>query len=210
MNELALRFCEIQNYWILLRPRQIILQLLKGQRVLDVCCGGGDLSSLLVSVGCHVVGVDNSSRMVLYARQKCIDAEFMIMDACAMPFTNEFDAAVISLALHSLSKPNREKVWDSMVRAVRPGGHLIALDFTLPKHINLFSRIISKMIEQDESKFRKSHPEHYENYQGFIQSGGLRDWILSQKEIIDLQHYYWGGTIELVVCRNINSEGYEK
>jgi ubiquinone/menaquinone biosynthesis C-methylase UbiE len=51
------------NRWILARPRQKIVQLLKGQRVLDVCCGTGNLTAMLAAAGCQAVGVDRSATM---------------------------------------------------------------------------------------------------------------------------------------------------
>ena len=90
------------NRWLLLRPRQRIVQLLKGQRVLDVCCGTGNLTAMLVAAGCQVVGVDSSPTMLSHARRKHIAAEFKQMDATQLPFNHEFDAAVISIALHEM------------------------------------------------------------------------------------------------------------
>ena len=133
MGKLAQRVCEFENHWLFLRPRQVIAELLRGQRVLDVCCGSGDWSAELAAARCQVVGIDSSSTMVAYAREKRTAARFKVMDATAMPFEFEFDAAVISLALHALSAPVRQAVWESMVHAVTPGGRLIALDYTLPR-----------------------------------------------------------------------------
>ncbi len=141
---------DVINRWLLLRPRQRIVQLLKGQRVLDVCCGTGNLTAMLVAAGCQVVGVDNSPTMLSHARQKHIAAEFKQMDAVQLPFDHEFDAAVISIALHEMPQQVREKVWESMRRAVRPGGRLIALDFAIPDRNNLQARITGDLIEQDE------------------------------------------------------------
>ena len=202
MRDLGLRFNEFQNHWIFLRPRQIIAELLRGQRVLDVCCGSGDLSAELAAAGCAVVGVDSSSTMVSFARQKRIAAVFELMDAAAMPFRHEFDAAVISLALHALSTPVRQEVWESMSRAVRQGGRLIALDYSLPQHSGLLARIAYAIIERDERGFLKSHPEHYHNFREFMQAGGLRAWVTAREESIERQHDYWGATVELVVCRH--------
>jgi ubiquinone/menaquinone biosynthesis C-methylase UbiE len=201
MGKLALRLCEFENYWIFWRPRRIMTELLQGQRVLDVCCGSGDLSAELAAAGCQVVGIDTSSRMLAYARQKRIAAEFEWMDASAMPFQHEFDAAVISLALHALSAPLREAVWASMRRAVRPGGRLIALDYTPPQRSTLSARAVYTIIEQDERSFLKSDPEHYQHFQEFMHNGGLRAWVLAREENIERQHDYWGGTVELAVWR---------
>ena len=201
MGKLALRLCEFENYWIFWRPRRIMTELLQGQRVLDVCCGSGDLSAELAAAGCQVVGIDTSSRMLAYARQKRIAATFDWMDAAAMPFRREFDAAVISLALHALSAPLRGGVWECMRRAVRPGGRLIALDYTPPQRSTLFARTVYSIIDQDERAFLKSDPEHHQNFQEFMQNGGLRAWVLAREKNIERQHDYWGGTIELAVCR---------
>jgi hypothetical protein len=35
----------------------------------------------------------------------------------------------------------------------------------------------------------------------FMQRGGLRAWILAQQQDIERQQDYWGGNIELAVCR---------
>lgn len=106
-----LKFADVLNRLMLLRPRQKIVQLLKGQRVLDVCCGTGNLTAMLVAAGCQAVGIDSSPTMLSHARRKHIAAEFEQMDAIQLPFNHEFDAAVISIALHEMLPLAREKVW---------------------------------------------------------------------------------------------------
>lgn len=129
------------NRWVLVRPRRRIVRLLKGQRVLGVCCGTGNLTAMLVAAGCQAVGVDSSFTMLSHARLKHIPAEWIQMDAARLPFQHELDAAVISLALHEMPSPVRGKVWESMRRAVRPGGLLVALDFVVPLHPGLLARV---------------------------------------------------------------------
>jgi ubiquinone/menaquinone biosynthesis C-methylase UbiE len=201
MATLARRFCEFENRWLFLHPRQVIVELVKGQRVLDVCCGSGDLSAQLAAAGCHVVGVDSSERMVSYAREKRTAAQFEVMDASAMPFEHEFDAAVISLALHALSPAVRERVWEATVRAVTAGGLLIALDCTSPQHRTLLGRTAYALIDRDERSFLKSDPEHYHHFHTFMQHGGLRGWALAQRQVVIQQQDYWGGTVELAVLQ---------
>ena len=108
---------------------------------------------------------------------------------------------MISLASHALSAPLREGVWESMRRAVRPGGRLIALDYPAPQRSTLFARAVYTIIEQDEHSFLKSDAEHYQHFQEFMQNGGLRARVLARKENIERQQDYWGGTVELAVCR---------
>lgn len=160
MGKLAHRLCEFENHWLFLRPRQIIAELTQGQRVLDLCCGSGDWSAELAAAGCQMVGIDSSSTMVSYAREKRITAHFELMDATAMPFQHEFNAAVISLVLHALSPPVREKVWESMQRAVSPGGWLLALEYTPPRQSTLLARTAYSLIDRDERSFLKSDPAH--------------------------------------------------
>ncbi len=194
------------NGLLLLRPRRRIVQLLKGQRVLDVCCGTGNLTAMLVTVGCQVVGVDGSPTMLSYAQRKRIAAEFQLMDATRLPFNREFDAAVISIALHEMPPHAREKVWASMRRAVRPQGRLIALDFAVPRHISLLARIMLSLVEQDERSLLTIHREHYENFQEFMRNGGLRAWIQERSESVETEYDFWGGTVAVVICRRSESD----
>ncbi len=202
----GLKFGDALNRWVLSRPRQRIVQLLKGQRVLDVCCGTGNLTAMLVAGGCQAVGVDGSPTMLSHAQSKHIAARFQLMDATRLPFNREFDAAVISIALHEMPPRVREQVWASMRRAVRPQGRLIALDFAVPRHSSLSARIASSLIEQDERSLLAIHREHYENFQEFMRNGGLRAWIRERGETVEAEYDFWGGTVAMVICRRPESD----
>lgn len=199
--EQSLKFGDVINRWILLRPRQRIVQLLKGQRVLDVCCGTGNLTAMLVAAGCQAVGVDSSPTMLFHARQKHIAAEFQQMDAAQLPFHQEFDAAVISIAIHEMLPQIREAVWASMREAVRPGGRLIALDFAVPRRNNLLARMMGGLLEQDERGTLSYHPEHYRNYQEFMRNGGLLAWIEKRGQPLEAEYRFWGGTVAVVILK---------
>ncbi len=196
----GLDFGDRLNRWILARPRRKIVQLLKGQRVLDVCCGTGNLTAMLAAAGCQATGVDSSPTMLAQARQKHIPAEFKQMDAAQMPFRGEFDAAVISIALHEMPPQVRQQVWASMEAAVRPGGRLMALDFALPRRNGLLARLAGGLTERDERSFLHIYPAHYENYQEFMQAGGLLSWMEKQSQRLEEEHRFLGGTLALVVA----------
>ncbi len=189
------------NGWLLKHPRQKIVGLLKGQRVLDVCCGTGSLVAMLAAAGCQVTGVDSSATMLNHARRKGLAAEFKQMDAARLPFDHEFDAAVISIALHEMAPQVREAVWDSMSRTVRPGGKLIALDFTVPVRSSLLSRIFSGLIEQDERGMLNIYPEHFRNYQEFMRNGGLLGWMQKRGQPVESEFRYLGGALAIIVTR---------
>lgn len=196
-----LAFSDVLNRLILLRPRQRIVQLIKGQRVLDVACGTGNLTALLAAGGCDAVGVDSSPTMLSHAQRKRIAAEFQLVDATRLPFGREFDAAVISIALHEMPPPVREQVWASMRRAVRLKGRLIAVDFAVPPRPSLLTRFAQSFAERDERAFLSIHPEHYKNYKDFMRRGGLHAWIREQGESVEAEYPFWGGTLAIVVCR---------
>ncbi len=197
----GLPFGDAVNGWLLSHPRRKIVQLLAGQRVLDVCCGTGSLTGMLVTAGCQAVGVDGSPTMLALAQRKHSAAEFHHMDAANLPFRREFDAAVISLALHEMPPHVRDLVWTCMHRAVRPQGRLIALDYAVPRRTSLLARMARSLIEGDEHSFLTIHREHYENFSEFMRSGGLRAWVQARCEAFESEYEYWGGTIAVTICR---------
>src|SRR5215207_810808 len=57
-----------------------------GDRVLDACCGTGDLAIAASRVGGQVTGLDFSEQMLERARRKAPDIAWLRGDALAMPF----------------------------------------------------------------------------------------------------------------------------
>ena len=99
-------------------------------RVLDVCCGSGQLTMPLLASGYEVVGIDVSSEMLDLANTK-LEAgwrgAFIYGDACNMEFTsNSFDAAVISR--HFLHVGNMLQVINEIQRVVRPEGLVMVIE----------------------------------------------------------------------------------
>jgi SAM-dependent methyltransferase len=79
-----------------------------GLRVLDLCCGQGNVSEALVAAGCAVVGADFSPAMIALAESRVPGATFVEADAQDLPFdAGAFDAVVSNLGVcHVADQPH--------------------------------------------------------------------------------------------------------
>jgi SAM-dependent methyltransferase len=103
-----------------------LLQLLApqtGERILDVGCGTGRLTSEIASAGAEVVGIDYSPTMIAQARANYPILVFETQDACQMPYSGEFDAVFSNAALHWIRPA--EDAAAGMARALKSGGRLV-------------------------------------------------------------------------------------
>jgi len=105
-----------------------------GQRWIDVGCGNGAFTELLMQRGAprEVQGIDPSAGQLAFARSR-LDAKGAIFahgDAMSLPFEfNRFDVAVMALVIHFVSDPARSIA--EMSRVVRPGGTVTAYVWNL-------------------------------------------------------------------------------
>lgn len=102
-----------------------------GDRVLDVCCGTGELAIEAERRGGRVVGIDFSERMLDRARRKSGTIEWVRGDALALPFPDgAFDAATVGFGVRNLSDLRAGLV--EIARVLRPGGRIAVLEITSP------------------------------------------------------------------------------
>jgi demethylmenaquinone methyltransferase/2-methoxy-6-polyprenyl-1,4-benzoquinol methylase len=103
-----------------------------GDRVLDACCGTGDLAVEAERRGGRVVGLDFSERMLERARRKSGAIEWVQGDALALPFADrEFDAATVGFGVRNLV--DLEGGLRELARVLGPGGKLAVLEITRPR-----------------------------------------------------------------------------
>jgi SAM-dependent methyltransferase len=100
-----------------------------GWRWLDVGCGGGAFTELLVDHCApeSVQGIDPAEGQLAFARARRASrvAQFQMGDAMALPFPeNSFDAAVMPLVIFFVPEPSKGVA--EMARVVCPGGIVCA------------------------------------------------------------------------------------
>jgi trans-aconitate methyltransferase len=71
-----------------------------GERILDVGCGTGQLTSEIARSGARVTGLDSSPEMLAEARRNYPNLHFVQADAAGFSFDEPFDAVFSNAALH--------------------------------------------------------------------------------------------------------------
>ena len=105
-----------------------------GDRVLDACCGTGDLAVAALHAGGHVTGLDFSERMLERARRKSTEIEWVQGDALSLPFEDgSFDAATVGFGVRNLDDLARGLA--ELRRVLRPGGRVAILEITRPRGV---------------------------------------------------------------------------
>ena len=103
--------------------------------ILDVATGTGDLALQLQKdcPGALVTGSDFCEEMLAHAAKRGVN-KTVVADAMKMPFDdNAFDVLTVAFGLRNMA--SWPDALEEMRRVVRPGGHLLVLDFSLPTGI---------------------------------------------------------------------------
>ncbi len=103
-----------------------------GDRVLDACCGTGDLALAARAHGADVVGLDFSERMLERARAKSAGIEWVRGDLLALPFEDaSFDAVTVGFGIRNVD--DLEAGLRELRRVLRAGGRIGILEITKPR-----------------------------------------------------------------------------
>jgi demethylmenaquinone methyltransferase/2-methoxy-6-polyprenyl-1,4-benzoquinol methylase len=106
-----------------------------GDRVLDACCGTGDLAIAARDAGAgEVVGIDFSAAMLERARRKEPAVEWVQGDLLALPFPGgSFDAATVGFGVRNVD--DLQAALRELRRVLKPGGRLGVLEITAPRGV---------------------------------------------------------------------------
>ena len=128
----------LHRRWRQIAARAVVVP---GYRVLDACCGTGDLSVAARKAGGAVTGLDFSERMLERARRKSNEISWVLGDVLELPFADEsFDAATVGFGIRNVDDLGRGL--RELRRVLRPGGRLAILEVVRPKGpLSLFYRV---------------------------------------------------------------------
>src|SRR5579875_1026888 len=155
----------------------------KGDRVLDLAGGTGDIAALLLprlgDKG-EVVVADINAAMLYAGRDRLLDRgllqglRFAQVNAEALPFPDEsFDAVTIAFGLRNVT--DKDKALAEMYRVLKPGGRVLVLEFSKVNQewlkplydFHSFQVLprIGKLVAHDEDSYRylaesiRKHPD---------------------------------------------------
>ena len=90
-------------------------------KLLDICCGTGDLAEAAVQSGAHVEGVDFAEPMIEIARERVPAAQFQVGDAENLSYEDaSFDIATCSFGLWHIGDP--DSAISEAARVLKSGG----------------------------------------------------------------------------------------
>jgi demethylmenaquinone methyltransferase / 2-methoxy-6-polyprenyl-1,4-benzoquinol methylase len=103
-----------------------------GDRVLDACCGTGDLAVAALKAGAaEVVGLDFSPRMLERARAKHRSVSWVEGDVLALPFADgDFDSATVGFGVRNVG--DLPVALRELRRVLRSQGRVGILEITTP------------------------------------------------------------------------------
>lgn len=102
-------------------------------KVLDLCCGSGQATQLLVQYSQNVTGLDASPLSLKRARQNVPQASYVEAFAENMPFPDQhFDLVHTSAALHEMEPVQLRQILQEVYRVLKLGGVFTLVDFHRP------------------------------------------------------------------------------
>lgn len=191
-------------------------------RILDLCCGTGDLA---ISIGqtatgkVFITGFDLNPEMLGIARQKARGlssekVEFLQGDAACMPFQNEeFDCITMGFGFRNLTfeNPTREQNLKEISRVMKPGALLLILESARPEsplvallyrfYLNFFLVPLGGILSGDWKAYRYLA----RSSAGFYSFGDLRSMLKAHHLELKIERKFLCGTVNLFMATKLGS-----
>ena len=170
----------------------------KGEKVLDVGCGTGDLTAMIAASGAIVKGIDLSEEMIGQAIEKFPEISFQVGSITEYEKPEFYDAIFSNATLHWIS--DKEKAIEKMYDNLKYGGRLVlemggknnvreiigAISKTLKKH-GLGERILNRQwffpsigeysTLLEAQGFRVEYAIHFDRETELKSNDGIKDWL---------------------------------
>jgi trans-aconitate 2-methyltransferase len=144
------------------------------EKILDLGCGTGQLTSLIASFGSKVTGIDYSSSMIHQAIKNYPKLEFHVADGANFFFENPFDAIFSNAALHWIK--DQKSAIRCIRRALKPGGRFVA-EFGADGNVHqIITAIEAVLSEEDYTVQSELNPWFFSNiskYATLLEQQGL-------------------------------------
>ncbi|MDY2922323.1 MAG: methyltransferase domain-containing protein [Eubacterium sp.] len=95
----------------------------KSQSILDLGCGTGTLTSQLLNFADTVIGADSSASMIAKAKEQYVEMEFVVCDALALPFEEQFDVVFSNAVFHWIA--DHDALLKQVHKVLKPNGSLV-------------------------------------------------------------------------------------
>lgn len=175
------------------------LQPQKGEKILDLGCGTGDLTPKIQAAEAIPIGVDSSLEMIQVAQSKFPEISFQQADARDLPFSTSFDAIFSNAVLHWV--PEKEKAIASMYKSLKKGGRIV-LEFGGKDNIQQMWNALKTELQKrgytentniafwyfpsigayttllERQGFRVVRAEHFDRPTPLKGPTGMKDWFL--------------------------------
>ncbi len=109
------------------------LSIASDAHLLDLCCGSGQVTGILLEYSDDVTGLDVSPLSLSRCRQNVPQAKYVEALAEEMPFADgRFDLVHTSAAMHEMSRSQLEQIFAQVYRVLKSGGTFTLVDFHRP------------------------------------------------------------------------------
>jgi SAM-dependent methyltransferase len=121
-------------------------------RVLELGCGSGGFTRLLLARGSQVTSVDRAPSMLARARRRAAEATFVESELTVYePAPGAFDVAWCAFVLHELSAEARQAALAVAHTALAPTGKLVIVEHALPS-AGWVPRAMSRLVHAFEPR----------------------------------------------------------
>jgi ubiquinone/menaquinone biosynthesis C-methylase UbiE len=162
------------------RPIFEILGDIKGKQVLDIGCGNGYLLLKIRQSGAIATGIDNSSEMIMQAKER-FESRLCVATADFLPIkTNVYYAAICSLTINNFPSADiTKRAFQEAFRILKPRGLFI---ISLPHPHTL----------ETSTRFRWTDWENGQTQENLVPGEGFQRQIMGTNgEMISIVNYYW-------------------